>query len=78
MKRKSLWKSIVMARTKKEAAIAEIGKDEIRWVSYYDAEKNLKYVVTSNKDGTMHYLYDGNYNKLGRAKSPLELQEKYM
>ena len=67
-----------MARTKKESTSGTVGKDEICWASYYDADKNLKYVVTSNKDRTMHYLYDGNYNKLGRAKSPLELQEKYM
>lgn len=67
-----------MARTKKESTNCTVGKDEIRWASYYDADKNLKYMITSNKDRTTHYLYDGNYNKLGRAKSPLELQEKYM
>lgn len=67
-----------MARIKKESTNCTVGKDEIRLASYYDADKNLKYMITSNKDRTTHYLYDGNYNKLGRAKSPLELQEKYM
>ena len=67
-----------MARTKKELTNNVIGKDETRWVSYYDTDGNLQYVVTSNKDRTVYYIYDESYNKLGRGKSPLELQKKYM
>lgn len=67
-----------MARTKSETSDATINKDEVRCASYYDESNKLKYIITSNKDCTMFYIYDGEYNKLGRGKSPLELQEKYM
>lgn len=67
-----------MPRTKKEAAeTGAIGKNEIRWVSAYDPQYNLKYIITSNKDKDMFYIYDKNYKKLGRDRSPLALERKF-
>lgn len=67
-----------MPRTKKETTeVGAIGKNEIRRVSAYDTQNNLKYVITSSKDKSMFYIYDKNYNKLGRDKSPLTLERKF-
>ena len=54
-----------------------IGKNETKWVTGLDQHGNLKYIITSNSDRSWYYIYDKDYNKLGKAKTPTELQEKY-
>ena len=67
-----------MPRTKKDATEAvSIGKNEVRWVSVYDINRNLRYAITSNKDRSVYYIYDKDFKKLGKAKTPDELKEKY-
>ena len=57
--------------------VHKTSKNEICWVSAYDKERKLKYVITSNKDRSMHYIYDANYKKLGSNPNPNVLEEKY-
>lgn len=67
-----------MPKTNSNATeVGTIGKNEIRWVSAYDVQRNLKYIITSNKDKSMYYIYDKNYKKLGRDRSPLALERKF-
>lgn len=54
-----------------------IGKNEKQWVTCRDQHGNLKYVITSNSERSWYYIYDNNYKKLGKAKAPTELQQKY-
>lgn len=55
-----------------------IGRNEQRWVTGKDESGNLKYIITSNMDRSWYYIYDKNYTKLGKAKTPPELYEKYL
>ena len=67
-----------MPRTKKDATEAvSIGKNEIRWVSVYDINRNLRYTITSNKDRSVYYIYDKDLKRLGRGTSPPELERKF-
>lgn len=54
-----------------------ISRNEIKWVSGLDKNGNLRYTITSNVDRTWYYIYDKDGNKLGKAKNPNELEEKY-
>lgn len=54
-----------------------INKNETQWVFGLDKNGNLKYTITSNAERTWYYIYDKDNNKLGKAKSPVELEEKY-
>lgn len=54
-----------------------ISRNEIKWVSGLDKNGNLRYTITSNVDRTWYYIYDKDDNKLGKAKNPTELEEKY-
>jgi hypothetical protein len=68
----------IMARTKKDVAEAPtIGKSEIRWMSAYDIDKNLRYVITSNKDRSVYYIYDKDLKRLGKGANPTELERKF-
>lgn len=67
-----------MPRTKKDATeTVSIGKSEIRWVSVYDINRNLRYIITSNKDRSVYYIYDKDLKRLGRGTSPSELERKF-
>lgn len=55
-----------------------INKNELLWVTGLDESGNLKYVITSNADRSLYYIYDKDCKKLGKAKSPVGLEEKYM
>ena len=57
--------------------VGKIGRNEIKWVSAYDKDHNLKYVITSNKDRTVHFIYDAYMKKLGSNPNPNVLEEKY-
>jgi len=56
-------------------------KNEIPWVSYVGTHGNIVCVLTSNKTQEYYYLYevqpDGSLQKLGKAKSPPELERKF-
>ena len=56
---------------------SKIGKNELLWVTGYDVNGNLKYVISSNPERSWYYIYDKDFKKLGKAKTPTELQEKY-
>lgn len=53
---------------------------EILWESYY-YNGTLRYIVTSKQARDYYFLYaieDGTLRKVGRAKTPVELREKYI
>lgn len=56
-------------------------RGEIAWVGYYNADGNPVCVLTSKPARDYYFLYeilpDGKLNKLGRAKSPVELEQKF-
>lgn len=50
------------------------------WTSYYNSSHELLFIVTSKPTRDFYFLYevvDGAFKKLGKAKSPLELEEKF-
>ena len=56
-------------------------KGEIVWISYFDSGRVLRFFLTSKPARDMFYLYevaeDLTYVKLGKAKSPVDLEAKY-
>lgn len=56
-------------------------KNETVWVIYKDIDGRPVCIITSKLTGDYYFLYevlpDGELNKLGRAHSPTELEEKY-
>lgn len=57
-----------------------IPKDEITWTFYI--EKGVtKGVITSKESRDMYFAYslseDGTYKKIGKGKSPTDLERKY-
>lgn len=56
-------------------------KEEIVWVSHYDADHTLRYITTSKAARDVYFLYelkDGEFVKLGKASSPAELERKFL
>ena len=57
-------------------------KGEAIWVQYHTKDGTLKYIVTTKTgDRNIYYMYelDGTgFKKLGRGKSPAELEERYV
>ena len=51
------------------------------WVQYFNDDQTLKYVMTSKESNRDYYILyevkDGKLNKLGRSRSPYELEEKF-
>lgn len=51
------------------------------WVSFYDKDHELMFIITSKESSRDFYflyeLVDGSFKKLGRARSPKELEEKH-
>jgi hypothetical protein len=55
-------------------------KGERVWESYYNESRELKFIITSKTIRDSYFLYelvDGEFKKLGKAKTPPELVEKY-
>lgn len=56
-------------------------KGEKVWVGYYDAQKNLRFIMTSKENNRdFYFLYefvDGQFKKLGKARSQKELEDKF-
>ena len=56
-------------------------KGERVWVGYYNTEHELLFILTS-KESSREYFYlyelvDGTFKKLGRSRSPKELESKF-
>lgn len=56
-------------------------KGERVWVSYYDTSHELRFILTSKESSREYFflyeLVDGVFKKLGRARSPKELEAKF-
>ena len=54
-------------------------KTEVAWVRYYDGKGQLRYIITSNKTRDSYFLYDvaEMQTKLGKGKTPRDLESKY-
>lgn len=56
-------------------------KGEIAWVGYYNADGEPVCILTSKPARDYYFLYevlqDGRLNKLGKAKTPPELEKKF-
>ena len=55
-------------------------KGEQVWTRYYNSSHELLFIITSKDIRDYYFLYefvDGTFKKLGKAKSPLELEERF-
>jgi hypothetical protein len=56
-------------------------KGERIWASYYNSQSELLFILTSKATRDFFFLYevtkDATLKKLGKSRSPLELEEKY-
>ena len=55
-------------------------KNERVWTSYFNSAGCLMFIVTSKPSQDFYILYelvDNEFKKLGRSKSPLELEQKF-
>lgn len=56
-------------------------KGERVWVGYYNAQHELLFIMTSKETSRDYYLLyelvDGAFRKLGKARSPKELEAKF-
>lgn len=55
-------------------------KGERVWVGYYSQTYEPKFIITSKENRDFYFLYelvDGEFHKLGRSRSPKELEEKF-
>ena len=61
--------------------VIKVPSKEKIWVLYRNTENNVVAVLTSKPDRETYYLYqvcnDGSLVKLGKSKSPSELESKY-
>ena len=63
-----------------EKTIAKLPNGEVAWTRYCNKNGDTVFVVTSKPTREFYMLYervDGGYVRLGRAKSPGELETKY-
>lgn len=55
-------------------------KNEDRWFHYFTSKHILMFLMTSNHSRDWYYLYefvDGKFVKLGKGKSPTELEDRF-
>ena len=56
-------------------------KGERIWVGYYNKDHELMFILTSKESSRDYYflyeLNDGVFKKLGKARSPKELEDKF-
>ena len=55
-------------------------KGERVWTGYYNRAGELLFIVTSKESRDWYFLYelvDGEFKKLGKAKTPPELEDKF-
>lgn len=60
-----------MARTK------SIPSNEVLWVTIINGDGN-NYYITSDQYRNYYYIYDFEYNKLGKNVDPIALEKKYV
>ena len=62
-------------------AIAGIPKTETIWVTYTSEKGEVYHITAKTKNRDYYYLYkivDSKAQKLGRARTPTELEEKFL
>lgn len=52
-------------------------KNEISWTCGRDENGKLQYTITSNIDRSWYYIYDSDGNRLGKARTPIELEDEF-
>lgn len=55
-------------------------RGEIVWTGYYNRSGDLLFIITSKETREYYFLYeyrDDAFVKLGKAKNPLELTERF-
>ena len=55
-------------------------RGETVWTSYYTSSGELMFILTAKPQRDAYYLYelrDSEFQKLGRSKSPLGLEERF-
>lgn len=55
-------------------------KNEILWTTYRNSENEVMFYLTSNQSRDTYYMYemqDTSGKKLGRGKTPPELEERF-
>lgn len=55
----------------------KIPSNEKLWLTITDENNNIFY-ITSNKDRSIYYAYSEKDGKLGKAKTPIELEEQFI
>ena len=69
-----------ITRIKRDMEKYKYPKGEKVWRRYYNSNRELKFIITSKSTRDAYFLYelvDGEFKKLGKAKTPPELVEKY-
>lgn len=64
-----------------QSTVSGIPKTETIWVTYKAGDGNTYYTTTKTSNRDYYYLYklvDGKAQKLGRARTPIELDEKFI
>lgn len=55
-------------------------KGERVWTSYYNSSHELLFIITSKPQREFYFLYeyvDNEFKKLGKSKSPVELEQRF-
>lgn len=59
----------------------KIPKSEIQWVEYRNSDGNITHIMTSGESRGFYMLYEKkgeDFVKLGKAKSPSDLEDKFL
>ena len=61
--------------------MGEVARNEIKYWQYRNRNGDPIFQLTSNETRTRYYLYEydseGGWRKLGSAKTPIDLEERY-
>jgi hypothetical protein len=52
----------------------------MRWTTYNNINHEIRFIITSKVSRDIYYLYevvDNEFQKIGKGKTPYELEEKY-
>lgn len=55
-------------------------KNELKWTVYTNIHEEVVFRMTSNLSREIYYLYeliDNEFKKVGRGRTPIELEEKF-
>ena len=65
----------------RQPTVRGIPKTETIWITYKSGDGNTYYTTAKTQNRDYYYLYklvDGKAQKLGRARNPVELEEKFI